>query len=556
MAGEIYEELNFKQVVSEIRRHFEEDGFQVFDIFPDDPQLPIDLYCLGNVIPPKEGESQEEIERRERKFILVYLMPTIPKQNRLLAYQYYLSKYLSPIEYEMVLVVPHGAVVKEQKFYQRCGFGLSRVKKNGELEEIYKPSTLRSRMIKDWEESDIVLENDSLKSKSEEITRFFDLYIHDFADILPLEAERRHIDRKVLDNSFELTQVWYRDDLCKRVNKHLSDKSDSEYNFCDELTQQLWERDVKVPYSQVLNMFEPILGEVVPLGRYRDHILHQFQVFLTGIYVIDKFPAEFSAKYEDPALSWLIAATSHDLAYPIQYYNQWSGKIFTKLFNVEQNIGALELKSHFIEESFLECLGDMIGYFKKLHFGVEAATDWLAKDNNLVKILHKQATEEKNHGILQAFSLLKMAKASNCNMGVFIPSALSVLLHHGIWEKLKDESELLSLRFTDDPLSFLLIFCDTIQEWGRPKPSQQLQEDEDYAEEAFFLKEFSCIPSENKVEVNIWTPRYRNNEKMFTRKQREITDVSSFLDQGSEMKFMIVLEDKDGHTHPYEMTGP
>ena len=164
--------------MSGIRRHFKEDGFQVFDIFPDDPQLPIDLYCLGNVIPPKEGESQEEIERRERKFILVYLMPTIPKQNRLLAYQYYLSKYLSPIEYEMVLVVPHGSVVEEAEFYQTCGFGLCMIKKNGELEEIYKASTLRSRMIKDFDESDIVLENDSSKRKSEEIARFFHQRIH------------------------------------------------------------------------------------------------------------------------------------------------------------------------------------------------------------------------------------------------------------------------------------------------------------------------------------------------------------------------------------------
>jgi len=65
-----------------------------------------------------------------------------------------------------------------------------------------------------------------------------------------------------------------------------------------------------------------------------------------------------------------------------------------------------------------------------------------------------------------------------------------------------------------------------------------------------------CAPDKKKVEIKIWTPRHLNNDPVFVRKQNEITEVSAFLEQDSEVKFLIVLEDKLGHSHPYEMTGP
>jgi len=554
VAEESQHELSFSYVVSQARTYFEASGYQVYDIFPDDPGLPVDLYCEGGVIPLRRGETGEK-ERRDRVFVLVCLMPTIPWQERLLSYQYYLSKYLSPIEYKMVLVVPYDSKLEKEKLYQEYGFGLYKVQKSGEIEELYKPLTLRDRMIRNFEASDIASNDDSLKEKSHEIARFFDEYIHEFADILSPEAERRHIDRIVLDKILELKQVRCKDKLLQLVNNHLSDKGKSEYDFCMDVTECLWSNYVGMPYADVLSLFEPILSKIVPQGRYRDHVLHQFQVFLSGICVIDRFYDKFSAKYKDPELSWLIAATSHDLAYPIQYYNEWSGKFFTQLFNTKENMGALELKSHFIDESFLACLGDLIGLFKKLHFDEDLTADWLAKDNDLVKFFHKQATEQRNHGVLQAFSLLKNQKSVD-NKEVFIPSALSVLLHHGIWKELKKDTILPRLRFVKDPLSFLLIFCDTVQEWGRPKLGEQLQEGINSDNEAFFLKEFICAPDDKRVEVRIWTPRHLNNDPLFVRKHNEIREVSAFLEQDPEIKFLIVLEDKHGHSHPYEMTGP
>ena len=107
-------EIDFSRVVSLARTYFEQKGFKVDNNFPIDTTLPIDLYCEGNIIPLKPGEEEEReheerehIERKERIFILVCTKKKVPWQERLSAYQYYLSKHLSPVEYKMALFIPH-----------------------------------------------------------------------------------------------------------------------------------------------------------------------------------------------------------------------------------------------------------------------------------------------------------------------------------------------------------------------------------------------------------------------------------------------------------------
>jgi len=106
----------------------------------------------------------------------------------------------------------------------------------------------------------------------------------------------------------------------------------------------------------------------------------------------------------------------------------------------------------------------------------------------------------------------------------------------------------------NDPLTFILIFFDTVQEWGRPKPGDD--NNSDNLVETFFLKEFGYIPEERKLRVRLWTPRHLNNESIFLEKQNEIIKVSRFLQHDAETIFQIELEDKEGHCNTYVMTGP
>ena len=47
-----------------------------------------------------------------------------------------------------------------------------------------------------------------------------------------------------------------------------------------------------------------------------------------------------------------------------------------------------------------------------------------------------------------------------------------------------------------------------------------------------------------------------NNEEVFLKKQQEIIEISTFLQHDSQTRFQIELEDKEGHSIPYDMTGP
>ena len=53
--------------------------------------------------------------------------------------------------------------------------------------------------------------------------------------------------------------------------------------------------------------------------------------------------------------------------------------------------------------------------------------------------------------------------------------------------------------------------------------------------------------------VLLKTSLCKNNDKRYKRKQDEITEVSSFLEQSSEIKFQMKLEDNIGQTFTCEM---
>jgi len=146
---------------------------------------------------------------------------------------------------------------------------------------------------------------------------------------------------------------------------------------------------------------------------------------------------------------------------------------------------------------------------------------------------------------------------------IIAPSALSIAIHDKyLWRKLKDEERWQSkgercplplLKYEADPLTFLLIFCDAIQEWGRPYKS-----DEELAEERkeyFYLKEFAYDPSNREFNITLWSPNQKRSAKFFTSKEEELKEISTFIQQPSHTKFNIRVEDGAGKGETYPMGG-
>jgi len=111
---------------------------------------------------------------------------------------------------------------------------------------------------------------------------------------------------------------------------------------------------------------------------------------------------------------------------------------------------------------------------------------------------------------------------------IVIPSATAIALHDdNVWGRLNDDEKwklsrgdcpLPSLEFERDPLSFLLIFCDCAQEWGRPylektkkskahRKKKEKEEDNDSAG-IFRLKDIVYIP-EKELKVTLFSPKHQ-----------------------------------------------
>jgi hypothetical protein len=579
----------------EVHRNLEDFPELLKDIkfkpdLPFDFSLPIDLICAK-----KEDEPTENGKGQfwHYTIFLVNSTNTFSKslKKRLSFYQFYLSQIPSvqPNRFVIITAIPFNFPALKQKdkeFFENNGFGIWRINTTKlDKQEDISPKNLRDRMIEEFnkavdekdETDDDIIEaagdtsknnqqatlkkalpinkisenigidldvlRENIKTRAKDFVLFFEEYIDDaiegIAGISPGQFGTRYIDRKVMDEVLDLKNISYKTELSNLMNEHLTEKG-NEYEFTSEIFTALWDSQIGLPYSHFLEKFEPSLLYVFADSKkgdkiYRDHYLHQFQVFLLGISIIDYCPDRFRKdKYKKPEIIWLIASSFHDIAYPVQLYDEWCKKFFTEVFSIPKSPASLELKTNFVDHSFLYCMSCIIDEFYRVHLNGEKGSN--KEENEIVQFFYKQITEIKNHGILSSISLLKMISPINSvnknekkikkKLGlslveawqnIFVPSVLAITLHdYKIWggllkEKTKDKSPrlLTTLKFDNDPISFLLIFCDNVQEWGRPCKTEDNEGDGKI--KRFYLKNFECHSNPNEIKITIWSPNHKSS---------------------------------------------
>ncbi len=350
----------------------------------------------------------------------------------------------------------------------------------------------------------------------------------------------------LIDKLCELRNITYKDKLIKLASEYRQEDRD-DYKIALETITELWLEICKLEYPEIQRQLEDIL---LRNSEYRDHFLHQFQVFLLGTYIIDKFYSnneecvkEFHSLYKCPIEeAWLLASTYHDFNYSIQQYDFWIKEFITQALSMtgKYNVSPLKLDVAFIRENFLLKTKEIC---KALN---------LEMNHIVMNFFYEQAVNKdtRNHGLLSALSLLKLCE----NLGheqikypALIQAAVAIALHDGnIWkpfsgikerinsewnDKFADEKFLINMEFTKYPLAFLLIFCDTIQEWGRVGKL--------YKESLPRLEDISISnkPSEIKVSLSVKDdPSYENKEK-------EVLQIKKFL---KDTRFEIELISREG----------
>ncbi|MBA7715489.1 hypothetical protein ES703_124537 [subsurface metagenome] len=381
-----------------------------------------------------------------------------------------------------------------------------------------------------------------------------------------------NLSRNLLEKMKNLSnRVIYREDILNFCKVYLTQRVD-DYDIVVEWVKKLWNNHIKLQKIASSFDFYEDFESILKLDReYRDHFLHQFQVFLLGILILDGIFHKFQDSYKKPFTrldknsafkSWLMASTFHDFAYPLERYTKWNDELFERLLNIKKSPTEIGFEKITTEKNFLEYLDqidNLLSCYKT------SGSNWCCRkphttNEDLRRFLLNKIIHERNHGILSSLALLKKIESEKIldetlSAEVY-PAAVAIAIHdEGIWQPFRGKKPswredscdwekefskfnyLNHLDFSAQPLSFLLIFCDTAQEFGRPKFP--------YLEDDFSQKpQFEdIIVDKDKIRIIISVA----TSKAFGKKETELNATIDFL-KCSGIEFVYRLENKETRT--------
>lgn len=300
------------------------------------------------------------------------------------------------------------------------------------------------------------------------------------------------VSSELLDQVSELQNISYTRDLVRFEQRYRkADSFDREYQIVLETLKNLWTRYEKERGAAAFKSFkdfEPLLMEI---PGYRDHMIHPFQVFLMGSIIIDKFYEDFLKSYKlklqnaddgDLDFAWLLCSTFHDFCYPIQMYEFINQRLFKKFLQMEDTsvLPRLQTEKILLQKGQLKLLDQLISLCchcmndpknNKWTFDTECKID-----DNLRFTILQEIANKKNHAPLSALTLLNMISGEEVattrkryiektfSTAIF-PAALAIALHDT--DVLRNLPKDGNITFESMPITLLLIYCDTAQEFGR-----------------------------------------------------------------------------------------
>lgn len=276
---------------------------------------------------------------------------------------------------------------------------------------------------------------------------------------------------------------------------------------------------------------------------YRDHFFHPFHTFLLGFVLLRKLQKTKEEKSKAKELKhvilplccddlslrkWLLISLWHDICYTAEKGPAWlTGYIKEKLgfdIKVDQEWGSIFTKVENIDA------------LKKIARKFATADE--QKETVFYAWLSNQLEKHKDHGVLSAILLIRDFAEYDC-LGItedeLIECALCIAMHNFPKAISGDKKEIEkgrlkraesnvttigALNIDNYQLAFLLSYCDTSQEWGRPSKRRESHdirfEDIDMLADqkeiriklGFDIKEYMEIQKKYKDEEDAWGSLY------------------------------------------------
>ncbi len=253
------------------------------------------------------------------------------------------------------------------------------------------------------------------------------------------------------------------------------------------------------------------------IEKQRDHFIHSVNVFLTGLAIWEQNPrlrAAFDAavpeegfdaarrtKYEEFFFRWGLASLFHDVGYPVEIVGNQINRFIRMIADAdgdEVKVRAQISYQNFAELNHIRELVPKRSFTKAYYDAYESCSyvDLLTPLDLIAHRIHRcfatdlagtkaaldrfvddmAASGFIDHGYYSALIVLKwygyaMQRAGEDPRRFFWPvvdSAAAIFLHNYYRNVLqKPPFSLGPMRAADDPIAFLLILCDELQEWHR-----------------------------------------------------------------------------------------
>lgn len=301
--------------------------------------------------------------------------------------------------------------------------------------------------------------------------------------------------------------------------------------------------------------FEEILGTDI---KYREHFVHQYQVFLLGYYIInqfDPFKEELIGYvknlnnlygFKEVLQIWFIVSLFHDLGYVVGKMDKWLLKFLNRLqiTSMKDDSNNRDNEISKLKEKLRKKITLIDINWSDLHLSLEKEKIIiLSKLTNIFKskrpeelseILDDVFFDKHDHGLISGLSLIKilLSKKEDFDKEIIEEAGAAITLHTlNIIEKIY-ENDSKKLLTEDSPFAFLLIFCDHAQDFGRFQINAFEQQ------ERCKLKDIKINNSDNEFIIELDYPKLEPDK---------ITEIDSSLNRASlywttdnKFKFKIV----------------
>jgi hypothetical protein len=233
-------------------------------------------------------------------------------------------------------------------------------------------------------------------------------------------------------------------------------------------------------YCESLKNFEPILFQ---LPKYRSHFIHQLNVFLNGYLILnhedfgklrfEKAQEIIANKFADCAKEsvdifkiWFITAIFHDTGYPIGKVGKWTENFLNTIFNREfKDIASRVVETiavRLFRETFRKSLISLISHL----FTCLVLTR--SQQSIISEKVHNFFFDNLSESLIASLILIRAAEEGNIDIHTLSTSVSAIVLDDEKIQDLLINNDIeRPIYYKEHPIAFLLVYCDTIQEYGR-----------------------------------------------------------------------------------------